>query len=85
MYFLVYIDVSLQANNWGLTAWESSHIKVMGMLVVSHMGCELQILVSLRMSGTESHCIYPFMYCLGLCIKKLTKNTVTLTTHKSNV
>ena len=55
MYFLVYIDVSLQANNWGLTAWESSHIKVMGMLVVSHMGCELQILVSLRMSGTESH------------------------------
>ena len=57
MYFLVYIDVSLQANNWGLTAWESSHIKVMGMLDVSHMGCELQILVSLRMSGTESHCI----------------------------
>ena len=34
MYFLVYIDVSLQANNQGLTAWESSHIKVMGMLVV---------------------------------------------------
>ena len=57
MYFLVYIDVSLQANNWGLTAWESSHIKVMRMLVVSDMGCELQILVSLRMSGTERHCI----------------------------
>ena len=57
MYFLVYIDVSLQGNNWGLTAWENSHIKVMGRLVVSHMGCELQILVSLRMSGTESHCI----------------------------
>ena len=54
-----------QANNRGLTAQESSHIKVKGMLVVSHMGCELQILVSLRVSGTESHYIYPFMYCLG--------------------
>ena len=63
MYFLVYI--SLQANNRGLTARESSHIKVKGMLVVSHMGCELQIMVPLRVSGTESHYIYPFMYCLG--------------------
>ena len=61
MYFFVYI--SLQANNQGLRARESSRIKVKGMLVVSHMGCELQILVSLRVSGTESHYIYPFMYC----------------------
>ena len=68
MYFFVYIHVSLQANNQGPTAWESSHIKVTGMLVVSHMGFELQILVSLRVSGTESHYIYPFIYCLGLCI-----------------
>ena len=61
MYFSVYI--SLQANNRGLTARDSSHIKVKGMLVVLHMGCELQILVSLRVSGTESDYIYPFMYC----------------------
>ena len=38
--------------------------------------CTLQILVSLRVFGTENHYICPFRYCLGLCIKKFTKNAV---------
>ena len=42
--------------------------------------CKLQILV-FRM---ESRYIYPFRYCLGLlCIKKFTKNALTLTTKES--
>ena len=44
--------------------------------------CELQILVSIRVFGMESYYIYPFRYRLGLCIKKFTKNALTLTTQE---
>ena len=37
------------------------------------LGCKLQILVSLRVFGMESHNICPFMY-------RFTKNALTLTT-----
>ena len=47
------------------------------------LGCKLQILVSLRVFGMESHYICPFRYRLVLCIKKFTKNALTLTTQKS--
>ena len=47
------------------------------------LGCKLQILVSLRVFGMESHYICPFRYGLVLCIKKFTKNALTLTTQKS--
>ena len=47
------------------------------------LGCSLQILVSLRVFGMESHYICPFRYHLVLCIKKFTKNALTLTTQKS--
>ena len=48
-----------------------------GMLVVSfNQGCKLQVLVPLRVFGMESHYICSFRYCLGLCIKKFTKNAV---------
>ena len=47
------------------------------------LGCKLQILVSLRVFGMESHYICPFRYPLVLCIKKFTKNAPTLTTQKS--
>ena len=46
------------------------------------LGCKLQILVSLRVFGKESYYIYPFRYRLGLCLKKFTKNALTLTTQK---
>jgi len=46
------------------------------------LGFKLQILVSLRVFGMESHCICPFRYRLVLCIKKFTKNALTLTTQK---
>ena len=46
------------------------------------LGCKLQILVSLRVFGMESYYIYPFRYRLGLCLKKFTKNALTLTTQK---
>ena len=47
------------------------------------LGCKLQILVSLGVFGMERHYICPFRYCLVLCIKKFTKNALTLTTQKS--
>ena len=47
------------------------------------LGCKLQILVSRRMFGMESHYICPFRYRLVLCIMKFTKNALTLTTEKS--
>ena len=47
------------------------------------LGCKLQILVSLRVFGMRSYYICPFSYCLVLCIKKFTKNVLTLTTQKS--
>ena len=53
--------------------WGHSGIKVTGILVVSLLGCKLQILVSLRVFGMESHYIGPFRYRLVLCIKKFTK------------
>ena len=44
------------------------------------LGCpELQILVSLRVFGMESHYICPFRCHLVMCIKKFTKNALTLT------
>ena len=46
-------------------------------------GCKLQILASPRVFGMESHYICPFLYRLVLCIKKFTKNALTLTTQKS--
>ena len=45
--------------------------------------CKLQILVSLKVFGMESYYICPFRYRLGLRIKKVTKNALTLTTQKS--
>ena len=45
--------------------------------------CKLQILISLRVFGMESHHSCPFRYCSVLCIKKFTKNALTLTTRKS--
>ena len=47
------------------------------------LGCKLQILVSLRVFGVESHYICPFWCRIGLCIKNFTKNALTLTTQKS--
>ena len=47
------------------------------------LGRKLQILVSPRVFGMESRCICPFRYHLVLCIKKFTKNALTLTTQKS--
>ena len=47
------------------------------------LGCKLQILVSLRVFGMESHYICPFRYRLVLCLKKFTKHALTLTTQKS--
>ena len=44
-------------------------------------GCKLQILVSLRVFGMESHSICPFGYRLGRCIKKFTKIAVKLATQ----
>ena len=44
-------------------------------------GCKLQILVSLRLFGMESHYICPFRYRSVPCIKKFTKNALALTTH----
>ena len=38
------------------------------------LGCELQILVSIRVFRTESHYICPFSYQLGLYMKKFFKN-----------
>ena len=35
--------------------------------------CKLQILVSFRVFGMDSHCICPFRYYLGPCIRKFTK------------
>ena len=46
-------------------------------------GCKLQILASPRVFGMESHYICSFLYRLVLCIKKFTKNALTLTTQKS--
>ena len=39
--------------------------------------CKLQISVSLRVFGMESHYICPFRYRLVLCIKKFSKNAMT--------
>ena len=47
------------------------------------LGCKLQLLVSLRVFGIESLYICPFKYRLVLCIKKFTKNALTVTTEKS--
>ena len=47
------------------------------------LGCRLQILVSFGVFGMESYYISPFRYRLVLCIKKVTKNALTLTTQKS--
>ena len=45
--------------------------------------CKLQILVSIRVFGMESHFICPFRYRLILYMEKFTKNVLTLTKHKS--
>ena len=42
------------------------------------LGCELQILVSIRVFRTESHYICPFSYQLGLYMKKFLKNAVSI-------
>ena len=58
---------------------------VTGILVVSlwgALGCRLQILVSLSVFGMESHHVCLLKYRLVLCIKKFTKNALTLTTQK---
>ena len=47
------------------------------------LGYRLQILVSLIVFGMERHYIYPFRYRLVVCIKKFTKNALTLTSQKS--
>ena len=47
------------------------------------LGLILRILVTLRVFEMDSHYICPFRYRLGLCIKKFTKNALTLTTQKS--
>ena len=47
------------------------------------LGCKLQILVSLRVFGTESRWICPVRHHLVLFIEKFTKNALTLTTQKS--
>ena len=50
------------------------------------LGCRLQVLVSIRVFGMESHFICPlFRYFLILYIKKFTKNVPTLTTQKSSL
>ena len=47
------------------------------------LGCKLQILVSCRVVGMESHYICPSRYRVVLYIKKFTKNALTLTAQKS--
>ena len=47
------------------------------------LGYRLQILVSLIVFGMERHYICPFRYRLVVCIKKFTKNALTLTSQKS--
>ena len=49
------------------------------------LGCKLQILVSLRVFGMESYYFCPFRCRLVLCIKKFTKNALTLSTQKSSL
>jgi len=61
----------------------SCHITVMGIPVVSLWGSKLQILVSIRVFGMESHFICQFKYRLILYKKKYTKKVLTLTTQKS--
>ena len=46
------------------------------------LGCKLLILVSLSVFGMESHYTCQFRYRLEPCIKKFTKNALTLTTQK---
>ena len=46
-------------------------------------GCKLQILVSPRLFGMESHYICPFRYRPVLCVKKFIKNALILTAQKS--
>ena len=43
------------------------------------LGCKKQILVSIRVFGMESHYICPFRCRLVMCVKKFTKNALTLT------
>ena len=45
--------------------------------------CKLQICVSLKVFGMESHDICPFRYRLGLCIKKCKRNAMSLISQKS--
>ena len=60
----------------------NSHIKVyVGDARRLTLGCKLQILVSLRVFGMESHYIGPFRYLLVLSIKKFTKNVLTDSTE----
>ena len=48
------------------------------------LGCKLQILVSLKVFGMESHYIFaPFKYRLVLCIKKFKKDALKVTKQKS--
>ena len=49
------------------------------------LGCKLQILVSLRVFGMKSYYICPSRYRLVLCVKKFTKNALTLTRQKSTL
>ena len=63
--------------------WGDSHINVTTMLVFLAFGCKMQILVSPRLFGMESHYICPFRYRLVLFLKKFIKNALTLTTQKS--
>ena len=46
------------------------------------LGCKLQILVSIRVFGMESHFICLFRYRLILYMEKFTKNVLTMTTQK---
>ena len=59
-----------------------SHIKVTGILVVSLWGENRRFWLHLGCLGWKV-IICPFRYRLVLCIKKFTKNSLTLTTQKS--
>ena len=49
------------------------------------LGCKLQILVSLKVFGMKSYYICQSRYRLVLCVKKFTKNALTLTRQKSTL
>ena len=58
----------------GVGGGGDSHVKVMGMPIVLLRGVHCTFWFHLGVFKMESHYIWPFRYCLGMCIKKVTNN-----------